>query len=502
MFTKLSLLKKNILANYTNQFFAAFLNILALPLYMKYLGPSQFGLIGIFSVLQLWLALLDGGMSQTLSREIAYCRNDKQLFKQFSILLRSIESILFLISIIFMIFMSYGSNQLANIWIGDSELPLSVTSICLKLMVFQICFKFFVAIYKSSLIGLEDQVALSLISITLNLIRYLGGLILLIFITNDVVQFFQYQLVVAILEASFFMLRFYRVTKGLIQIEKIITIDLIELKRIGPFALGIFYSTLLWMLMTQLDKVIFSSTLSLREFGYLSVLTLLASIVLQLSAPITQAFIPRFTRAIADNQDDIFKAEYSKCTRTLTIMVTLVFCILIYHSDYLLLLMTDNNDLVEWSSNILIYYTAGNIFIVIAGMQYLLQYSLGNLSWHIKGVTISFLIQTPAIIYIAINYGVEACAMTFMIIRLIWFLAWTWFIHNKFIRNYHMKWLLKDVIINFLIVLIGFYFINLLMPKDYDQFFLYHFFSITFSIGLASILMLVFYKYEGKFLKL
>ena len=86
MFTKLSLLKKNILANYTNQFFAAFLNILALPLYMKYLGPSQFGLIGIFSVLQLWLALLDGGMSQTLSREIAYCRNDKQLFKQFSIL--------------------------------------------------------------------------------------------------------------------------------------------------------------------------------------------------------------------------------------------------------------------------------------------------------------------------------------------------------------------------------------------------------------------------------
>ena len=42
-----------------------------IPLYIKYLGIEAYGLIGIFALLQAWLALLDMGMTPTLSREMA-----------------------------------------------------------------------------------------------------------------------------------------------------------------------------------------------------------------------------------------------------------------------------------------------------------------------------------------------------------------------------------------------------------------------------------------------
>ena len=41
------------------------------PLYVRYLGIEAYGLIGIFAMLQTYIALLDAGITPTLSRELA-----------------------------------------------------------------------------------------------------------------------------------------------------------------------------------------------------------------------------------------------------------------------------------------------------------------------------------------------------------------------------------------------------------------------------------------------
>ncbi|MCI5140051.1 MAG: hypothetical protein D3922_16960, partial [Candidatus Electrothrix sp. AR1] len=64
-------LKKNIFANYVSQFAQILIGILAMPVYIKYMGAEAYGLVGFYIMLQAWMQLLDLGMTPTLIRETA-----------------------------------------------------------------------------------------------------------------------------------------------------------------------------------------------------------------------------------------------------------------------------------------------------------------------------------------------------------------------------------------------------------------------------------------------
>jgi O-antigen/teichoic acid export membrane protein len=49
-----SSLKRNILANYVSQFYVTIIGIVAMPLYLRYLGVEAYGLVGFFAMLQAW----------------------------------------------------------------------------------------------------------------------------------------------------------------------------------------------------------------------------------------------------------------------------------------------------------------------------------------------------------------------------------------------------------------------------------------------------------------
>ena len=65
------MLKKNIVANYIGQFYNIIIGIVMVPFYLEYLGAEAYGLVGFFALVQSWMALLDMGLSPTLSREVA-----------------------------------------------------------------------------------------------------------------------------------------------------------------------------------------------------------------------------------------------------------------------------------------------------------------------------------------------------------------------------------------------------------------------------------------------
>ena len=65
------MLKRNLIANYLGQGWTALMGLAFIALYIKFLGIEAYGLIGIFAVLSAWLALLDMGMTPTVSREMA-----------------------------------------------------------------------------------------------------------------------------------------------------------------------------------------------------------------------------------------------------------------------------------------------------------------------------------------------------------------------------------------------------------------------------------------------
>ncbi len=67
----MSLLKKNIAANFAGSIWQALIGLVFIPLYIKFMGIESWGLIGIFVTLQAIFGILDMGLSSTLNREMA-----------------------------------------------------------------------------------------------------------------------------------------------------------------------------------------------------------------------------------------------------------------------------------------------------------------------------------------------------------------------------------------------------------------------------------------------
>ncbi|MDE5000838.1 lipopolysaccharide biosynthesis protein, partial [Francisella tularensis subsp. holarctica] len=75
--------------------------------------------------------------------------------------------------------------------------------------------------------------------------------------------------------------------------------DFTIIRKVLPFALGIAYSTTVWMIVTQSDKLVFSHVLQLSEYGYLTLLIVISGDVTILSSPIRISIKPRMTMLLA-----------------------------------------------------------------------------------------------------------------------------------------------------------------------------------------------------------
>ena len=64
-------LKKNVIANYFGNGWAAIMGLVFIPVYIRFLGMEAYGLIGLYAFLQTALVIVDAGLSPTLSREMS-----------------------------------------------------------------------------------------------------------------------------------------------------------------------------------------------------------------------------------------------------------------------------------------------------------------------------------------------------------------------------------------------------------------------------------------------
>jgi len=67
-------IKRNLIANYTSQFYVMAVSVVMAPVYLSYMGQEAYGLIGFFTVMSAWFQMLDIGLTPTLVRETARFR--------------------------------------------------------------------------------------------------------------------------------------------------------------------------------------------------------------------------------------------------------------------------------------------------------------------------------------------------------------------------------------------------------------------------------------------
>ncbi len=436
-------LKLNAIANFIGLGYTTVIGIVVFPLYLQYLGAEAFGLVGFFAVLQAWMQLLDMGMSPLLSRQVAQARGQNISFLELKKLLRSLELIFLFLSLIAVLSIASGSAWIANSWLNISSLASYKVSICIVLMSCIIGLRFFTTLYLSGIRGTENQVLLDIANIALVTLKFVGVLLLLQFVTQDFVYFFVYQLIIGIIELMVLAFMFYRFIPSTDRVG--IRFFWNTLKPMLPFAGGLAYAAGIWVLMTQLDKLILSKILPLSEYGYFALVAIIATGITSISAPISQAILPRMTYLLSQGNEKEMLSLYRKSTQLMSVIMFPITGMIAIFSTELLFAWTGDRVAAEWAGPVLFWFALGNGILAISAFQYYLQFAHGKLKMHVTYISISASIQIPIIFYVAFKYGALGVALTWFILRLISFIIWIPIIHNKFAPGIHWPWLLKDV---------------------------------------------------------
>src|SRR6266851_8883960 len=127
-------LSKNLLANVICQFWGTALGILMVPYYVGYLGVEAYALIGFNTILQMWLTLVDMGLSPTLGREIARMRAGEVSVADSVMLFRSLEKLFLILGAVAFSAIWVSRGWFADEWLQARQLSTDTVALCLAWM--------------------------------------------------------------------------------------------------------------------------------------------------------------------------------------------------------------------------------------------------------------------------------------------------------------------------------------------------------------------------------
>ncbi len=434
---------KNTIANYIGQGYTILIGIVTIPLYLQYLGASAFGLIGLFTVLQTWLRSFDLSLMPTFAREIAFRRNQSFCFSEIKKLLHSLEILFLIVAVVITLGVMFSSHWLASHWLQTETLSTAEVASCITLMGIMIALRWFSDLYRAGLQGLERQVWLNAINIFILSLQYLGGWTLLRFATTNPLHFFEYQLCIAVIELWIIGIQCYRFMPST---PNRFIFSWKAIKQILPFTTSLAYVGTLYLLLTQLDKLLLSHILSLSNYGYFSLVIMMAGAVSLLSGPISQAILPKMTSLLSQQKEEELIKLYRNATQIMAVVVFSVTGIIALFPVELLYIWTGNHATAIWGGPILFWYVLGNGCVTISAFQFYLQYAYGNLRLHVIYNTFLAVIWVPLIIWTTFHYGAMGAAILWFVMNVISFCIWTPIIHRQYAPGIHYSWLFKDLL--------------------------------------------------------
>lgn len=434
-------LKSNAFANYLGNSYNLVVAILIYPLFLSYVGAEPYGLISIFIMLQAVFMLLDMGLSPTLNRQAADSCARPERKVAFHQLLRSIELLLFVPFVfLLIIFFLIPAGWLVQ-WMQLETLSVDTASSCLRIMLVISLFRVLASIYRSAILGFEKQVWFNIVNVTLVTFKYPVSLLAFHFLDMDIVEFFIYQLVIAVVEVTWLSIGCYYFAAFQTKIGFVFNFQ--SLKDVLPFVGGVAYTSFIWILVTQFDKAILSGILPLAEFGYFGLISLVASSLIQLSGPINQAILPRLTAFFVLNKMESFFDLYLMSCRFMLAVLGSVALVMAMYPGELLYAWTGDPVLAEWGGSVLRWYILGFLMLSIGAVQYVLQFAKGNLRLHVYGSTLGVLIQLPLIYLAAVHYGAIGVAVAWFSFRVGFLLLWSPIVHYSFTPTLHISWCLS-----------------------------------------------------------
>ncbi|UCQ26693.1 hypothetical protein DCF83_11605 [Edwardsiella tarda] len=439
----------DVFSNYFGVLIPIVMTFISVPIFLKALGPSAYGVIGISTMVQTWVMLLNSSLSPVVGRSATQASiGDIEWIEVFK-LCRTIDLLLIIFMCIALVIIFLFGETIAYYWFGsENGVSISELSTCIMLLTLTTLIRLASSINRGIIQHLDHQVWLNIQMSIFNIFRFSIAMFIAIS-TKKIVDVFFYWLILSIFE-------WFSVNKkaySLIPCKKnMFFFDVRVLFNQRKIAFPLLLSGLAYTLITNFDKAMLSKKLDLSMYGFFSIVTLLAGSVILVSTPIVQVFQPKIIKSKLNNinkgsDSDSFASLFKLTTILIGLFVIPVASVIIIHPEFVLYGWTGNWMLADKTKNILSLYTLGNVFAVFSSMFYLLQLAYGNVKWHMVGYVILIVILIP-LFYYTINYmQLEYVAFSWFVVNFIYFFVWGSIIFKIIIKKIDFGWFVFDVLL-------------------------------------------------------
>jgi O-antigen/teichoic acid export membrane protein len=437
-------IRHNVAASYVGQIYVTLAAILLLPAYVRYMGPEAYGLVGFYAMLQAWFMLLDIGLTPTMVRETARFRGgsiDALSLRRF---FRAIEGAFVAMGITGAGSILAASGLIAHHWLRAQHLPLNKVQTAVRLMALIIALRWTSGLYRGVVNGFERLVWLSGLNIVVATLRFVLVVPVLIYLGTSPAFFFGYQLMVAALELTILVAYTYRLLPA-IAIEHSPPWQWGPLRGVLRFSLTVAFTSSVWVLVTQTDKLILSKLLPLSEYAYYSLAVLVASGVLVISGPISQALLPRLVRLNAEGNQEALICLYRNATQMVALIAIPSALMLALFARQVLWAWTGNALIAGTVGQVLTLYALGNALLALGAFPYYLQFAKGDLTLHLIGSALFLAILMPTLFWGTLRHGVTGAGYAWLSTTGIFFVVWVPTVHRRFVKGLHRRWLCQDV---------------------------------------------------------
>lgn len=434
--------RNSVAASAASRAYLAVVSIVMLPVYTRYLGMEAYGLVALFFVLQVWCQLLDLGLTPTLARETARYRAGALSGHDLRLLLRSLEGVFLAMSAVAGVVLLLAAEPIANRWLRTAQLPSHEVVNALRTMAGCIVLRLVGELYRGTILGFERLVWLAGFNAAFGTLRLVLVIPFLAFSGPSLSHFFGFQLAAALLEALVLVIKAYGLLPG---VRGGIVWSLAPLRKVFAFALLMSLASVIWVTVSQVDKLILSGLLPLAEYGALSLAVAAAAGVMLVSGALSELLMPRLTHLQALGEQTALLSLYRCATQWAAIAAGSVSCVLAFQAEQVLWIWTGDAALARETAPVLACYALGNAALAVGGFPYYLQFARGQLRLHLLGTGLVVAALLPGVVWAAGRHGAIGAAAVWLAVNTLYLLFWTPVVHARFAPGLHRRWFFEDV---------------------------------------------------------
>jgi O-antigen/teichoic acid export membrane protein len=435
-------LKRNVIANFVGRGWTVATYLACTPLYIHFVGIEAYGLVGFFLTLVAVSSLLELGLSSSLNRELARLSAEPDGGDDARDLVRMLEVLYWGLASLMGIVVVLIAPLLSRHWFSDSELSAGTIHTTIVLMGLVLVCQWPIALYSGGLLGLQRQVALNVSLVVMMTVRNVGALLVLWLVSPTIQAFFVWQLIGTALHALVVRRLLWTSLPGT---DHRARLRPQILSRVWRFAAGLSATSLLIVVLTQMDKVVLSKLLSLRDFGYYSLAALVASGLVYVFLPIFQAVFPQLSRLVALADERALSRLYHQACQLVAVVGIPIAAVIAVFSTEVMRVWTGDEVIVDHTHTVVTLLVTGTALNGLMNIPYALMLASGWTRLPFKLNLVAVIVFLPLLIVAADREGAVGAASVWVGVNAGYVLLGIGLLHRRLLRGERLRWLAQDV---------------------------------------------------------